>query len=201
MPFRTFADIAEATTYADSLDERWPDRPAVRTHISRYLRATPGTRVVEFCSGAGALAQQLFIDHPNIEYTGIDITAPLMEIAHTRLADHASQITWLEADLNQDAWLDQITPPIDAFMSLQSLHDLGDETAVARIFQLAARNLAPQGQLIYADLLASTDPATTPNPGKLSVARHLELLRDAGFANVACTWQTGDLGCFLAQVA
>lgn len=201
MAFRTFADLAEATTYADSLDERWPDRPAVRTHISGNLRAMPGTRVVEFCAGAGALAQQLFADHPYIDYTGIDVTVPLLEIARARLADHASQITWLEADLNQDTWLEQIATPVNAFMSLQSLHDLGDEAAVARIMQIAARNLAPQGQLIYADLLASTDPAATPNPGKLTVARHLQLLNEAGFATVACTWQIDDLGCFLAQMA
>ena len=200
MAFRTFADVDEAATYADTLDARWPDRPAVRAHLSSYLRAAPDTRVVEFCAGAGALAQQLFADHPHILYTGIDVTPPLLALARERLAEHGKFVTWLEADLNEDAWQDQVTKPINAFVSLQSLHDLGDEAAVARIMRLAAQHLAPQGQFVYADMLAEDPPPATPNPGKLPLTRHLDLLREAGFSSVACTWTTGVFGCFLAQV-
>lgn len=200
MAFRTFADLDEATAYAASLDERWPDRSAVRAHLSSYLRAAPGTHVVEFCAGAGALAQQIFADHPHIHYTGIDVTPLLLELARTRLAAHGDLVTWLEADLNEDAWQAHIAQPVNAFVSLQSLHDLGDEAAVARIMRLAAANLAPQGQFIYADMLAEEPPPAKPNPGKLSVTRHLDLLRAAGFTSVACTWTTDIFGCFVAQV-
>lgn len=200
MAFRTFATSDEAAEYAVSLDTRWPDRAAVRAHLSRHLRGAPGTRVVEFCSGAGALAEQLFTDHPHIVYTGIDVTQPLIDLARARLADHSGLITWLEADLNQDTWLTEAEMPVNAFVSLQSLHDLGDEAAVARIMRIAAENLLSGGQFIYADMLAEEQPAT-PNPGKLSVPRHLELLRDAGFTSVASTWTIGPFGCFLAQMA
>jgi hypothetical protein len=108
--------------------------------------------------------------------------------------------TWLEADLNEDSWQAQIVQPVNAFVSLQSLHDLGDEAAVARIMRLAAQHLAPQGQFVYADMLAEEVPPANPNPGKLPVTRHLDLLRAAGFSSVACTWTTGVFGCFLAQV-
>lgn len=199
MSFRTFADRDEAATYAASLDERWPDRALVRAHLSHHLAAAPRTHVVEFCVGAGALAQQLFADHPEISYTGIDVTVPLLDLARERLIDHAAQITWIEADLNQDEWLSQISKPVHAFVSLQSLHDLGDEAAVARIIRLAAENLAPQGQFVYADMLAPEPPEENTNPGKLSVARHLALLHAAGFASATCTLQQGVFGCFLAQ--
>lgn len=201
MAFRTFANSDEAAAYAASLDERWPERAAIRAHLSSQLRATPGTHVVEFCAGAGALAEQLFHDHPLISYTGIDITAPLLSLARTRLSNHAGQISWIEADLNQDEWLHQIARPVHAFMSLQSLHDLGSEDAVERIFRIAAQELGPQGQLIYADMLAPEPPEENTNPGKLSVERHLELLYSAGFTTAVCTWQTGVFGCFLAQIA
>jgi ubiquinone/menaquinone biosynthesis C-methylase UbiE len=201
MAFRTFADIDEAATYAASLDERWPNRAAVRAHLSSHLQATPATHIVEFCAGAGALAEQLFADHPHIRYTGIDITVPLLSLARNRLADHASQITWIEADLNEDGWVSQISKPVNAFMSLQSIHDLGSESAVARIFRRAVRHLAPQGQFIYADMLAAEPPEANTNPGRLPAERHLELLRAAGFTNALCTWKSGVFGCFLAQVA
>lgn len=201
MAFRTFADTTEAAEYAASLDERWPDRAAIKAHLSSQLHAEPGAHVAEFCAGAGALAAQLFADHPHITYTGIDITAPLLSLARTRLAEHASRITWIESDLNQDDWLNQLATPVHAFMSLQSLHDLGDEAAVARIMNLAAKHLAPQGQFIYADMLAVEPPEENTNPGRLRAERHLELLRKAGFATVKCTWQIGSFGCFYAQLA
>jgi cyclopropane fatty-acyl-phospholipid synthase-like methyltransferase len=201
MPFRTFSSHDEAVAYAASLDERWPDRAAVRAHLSRQLTTSPGNHVVEFCAGAGALAEQLLADHPHITYTAIDITAPLVAIGRQRLARYDGQLTWLEADLNLDTWLDAIQQPVDAFVSLQSLHDLGDEAAVARIMGLAAKLLAPNGQFVYADMLAPQPPEENTNPGKLSVPRHLELLRAAGFATAYCTWQTGVFGCFVAQRA
>ena len=201
MPFRTFADVTEAATYAASLDERWPDRHAVKSHLSNNIATRPGAHVVEFCAGAGALAQQLLADHPGIRYTGIDITAPLLSVARTQLGDYAHQITWLETDLNQDAWQTQIDKPVHAFVSLQSLHDLGDESAVARIVRLAAHHLAPQGQFVYADMLAPEAPEENTNPGKLSVERHLELLHANGFAAAQCTLQLGVFGCFMAQKA
>ncbi len=200
MAFRTFADAEEAAIYAASLDERWPDRNAIKAHLSNQLNIGRDAHVVEFCAGAGALARELFNNHPDIRYTGIDITTPLLNVARTHLADHAAQITWIESDLNQNQWLEQIAKPIDAFVSLQSIHDLGDESAVARILRLAAENLVPGGELVYADLLAVEPPEENSNPGRLRADRHLDLLRAAGFPTAICTWTIGPFGCFQAKL-
>jgi SAM-dependent methyltransferase len=146
------------------------------------------------------LAEQLLADHPTITYTGIDITAPLLDLARARLTDHATRTQWIKADLNEDEWLVQIAKPVQIFVSLQSLHDLGDEAAVARIMRLAAQELAPQGRFVYADMLPPAPPEENTNPGKLPIVRHRELLRAAGFATVECTLQRGVLGCFVAQL-
>ena len=201
MAFRTFADAEEAAQYAASLDERWPDRTAIKAHLSKQLNSIPAPHVAEFCAGAGALAAQLLTDHPHMTYTGIDISPQLLIVARTRLADYAARTTWLESDLNQDGWMEKVAMPIHAFVSLQSIHDLGDETAVARIFTLAAQCLAPGGRLIYADLLAVEPPEENTNPGRLPVECHLELLRAAGFTTATCTWTAGPFGCFHAQIA
>jgi ubiquinone/menaquinone biosynthesis C-methylase UbiE len=201
MAFRTFADLNEAAAYAASLDERWPIRHKIRAHLSSNLQVAPGSHIVELCAGAGAFAEQLLTDHPQITYTGIDITAPLLELARAGLADKADRITWIEADLNQDDWLQQIQKPVHAFVSMQSLHDLGDEAAVERIFRLAAKELEPKGVFIYADMLAPEPPEENKNPGKLSVERHLQLLYGAGFRTAVCTLNSDGFGCFVAQLA
>ena len=202
MAFRTFADTVEAATYVASLDERWPDRSLVKTHLSRrlgpWVSDTP--RVVEFCSGSGALAARILADHPAVRYTGIDASLTLLELARTSLAPYAARTTWLEADLTGDDWQARLPEPVDAFTSLQSLHDVGDADAVARLLRLAAAQLAPGGHLVYADLLPDPAPDAKPNPGRMPVERHLALLADAGFAAAHCTLKVGPFGCFRAQL-
>lgn len=199
MAFRTFADTDEAAVYAASLDERWPERAAVMAHLSNQLR--PGAHhVVEFCAGAGALAHRLLQDHPGLRYTGIDVTAPLLNLARTRLATYGERARLVEADLNQEDWLTAVDDPVDAFVSMQSLHDVGDDQAIARLMRLAAARLTPQGQLIYADMLAVKPPEENINPGRMPVPRHLELLAAAGFTDAHCTWQVGAFGCFAARL-
>lgn len=202
MAFRTFESLAEAEEYAASLDTRWPERAAIQAHLSEQLATLDGqpAQVAELCAGAGALASRLLADYPHLRYTGLDVSAPLLAVAEARLAPYARRVTWVETDLNQDGWPDRLPQPLDALVSLQSLHDLGDAEAVARIYRIAARQLAPGGQLVFADLLAPIPPDPTANPGRLPVARHLELLSEAGFADARCTLELGPFGCFSARV-
>lgn len=199
MAFRTFADAAEAAAYAASLDERWPDRALLKAHLSAQLNlpSREPAHVVEFCAGAGALAARLLADYPMLHYTAIDVSTTLLDVARANLAQYAGRTTWVEADLNEEEWLMQLPPQVDAFVSLQSLHDLGDEGAVARIMALASAWLPVGGRLVYADLLA--DPINNTNPGRMTVERHLELLAAAGFATSSCTLTLGPFGCFRAE--
>lgn len=200
MAFRTFADTTEAAEYAAGLDTRWPDRAAVKAHLSEQLALDPTSpqHVVEYCAGAGALAEQLLADYPRLHYTGIDAAPALLSIARARFKTDAARTTWLEADLNQDGWQTELTHPIAAFVSLQSLHDLGDVTAVTRMMRLSAQHLSPGGKFIYADLLA--DPES-PHPGRMSIEHHLERLDEAGFSHATCTLVRGPFGCFKAELA
>lgn len=204
MAFRTFADSNEAAEYAASLDERWPDRDEIRSHLSRQLAACAprppagqSLNVVELCAGAGSLAEQILADHPYTLYTGIDVSGPLLNVAQSHLSRYSERAEWMEANLNDEEWIESLPAPVHAFVSLQSLHDLGDADAVARIMRLAARALVPGGCLIYADLLA--DPVANENPGRLTAARHLDLLHESGFAQAANTLLLGPFGCFVAQ--
>lgn len=201
MAFRTFESTDEAAAYAAGLDERWPERAAIQAHLSAQLALPAGqpAQVVELCTGAGALATRLLVDYPLIRYTGFDNSAPLLAVAETRLAEHAHRLRLVKTDLNESGWLGQLPQPLAAIVSLQSLHDLGDAEAVARIYRIVHAQLTPGGRLVFADLLAPIPPDPTANPGRLSVERHLELLAEAGFAGPTCTLNLGPFGCFVAQ--
>jgi SAM-dependent methyltransferase len=203
MAFRSFADAAEAVAYVASLDERWPDRGLVKSHLSRQLGPwrSPIPHVVEFCSGSGALAAQILADHPAVHYTGIDASPTLLALARADLAPYAARTAWIEADLNTDAWQAHLPERVNTFLSLQSLHDVGDAAAIARLLRLAAAHLAPGGQIAYADLLPDPAPDAKPNPGRLPEERHLTLLTRAGFVSAQCTLKVGPFACFWARKA
>ncbi len=210
MPYRQFQSLEEVAEYAQGLDERWPEREAVASHISgqladlssrffSHVSPPPLLQVVELCIGPGRLAARLLADHSHLFLTGFDISGPALAFARARLAPHRGRFRLIQADLNQDGWLAHLPPMVHGVVSMQSLHDLGDERCVDRIYGLVRRILAPGGLFINADLLA-TSPPDPKNPGRLSVRRHLALLRQHGFAPVACTLQTGGFGCFVASV-
>ncbi|MCP4360348.1 MAG: hypothetical protein GY796_20260, partial [Chloroflexi bacterium] len=83
-------------------------------------------------------------------------------------------------------------------VSMQSLHDLGDEAAVNRIYGLAKSLLVPGGLFLNADLIVPPQQDKPGNPGRRSISRHLELLQAQDYRQVTCTLARGEFGCFVA---
>lgn len=66
-------------------------------------------------------------------------------------------------------------------------------------YGLAKTALAPGGLLLNADLAVPAGQVDPERPGRLSVARHLALLRALGYTGVACSLETGEFGCVTAR--
>ena len=62
------------------------------------------------------------------------------------------------------------------------------------MYQLAHDLLAAGGLFLNADLLQNPED---PHPGRLTVERHLSLLSAHGFRRIACTLETGGMGCLV----
>ncbi|NKB66979.1 MAG: methyltransferase domain-containing protein [Candidatus Latescibacteria bacterium] len=193
-----FRDPAGLDEWLAGLDQRWPARAQVIDHLVEQVRALNPTdpKVVELAAGAGNLGAALLEALPQASYTAVDFSAPLLERAQARLNTY-QQVQLVQADLNEDEWLKKITAPVDAVLSLQALHDLGDEPQVERIYRLAHGLLRPGGLLINADLLHNPED---PRPGRLSTERHLELMRHHGYGDASCTLATGGFGCCVGVV-
>lgn len=203
MPFISFRDLqtaADVLTWTTQLEDKWPERTIVVKHISQQVNALPfpAPHIVELGPGHGRLAESLLLAGPHLTYTGIDSSEPLLRFAQDRLAPFEARATLLQADLKANAWLDQLSGDIQAIVSMQSLHDLGDEDQVNRIYRLAETLLVPGGLFLNADLVVPPDQDNPNNPGRRSIPRHLELLRSHGYAGVACTLKVGEFGCFVA---
>jgi SAM-dependent methyltransferase len=205
---RTVQDIE---SWLARLNREWPQRAEVAQHIANQVSALPGERlqVVELACGSGYLAGWLLRMIPNIRYIGFDRSQHLLEFARRHVAilagqvDGQPQIHLHEADLNQDLWVNwlrerALAGQVDAVVSLQSIHDLGDEEAQFRAYRRVRTVLRVGGIFVNGDLLFDPD---TPHPRRLPAHRHLDLLREAGFAHVNCTLQLAEFGVFVAQSA
>jgi len=63
------------------------------------------------------------------------------------------------------------------------LHDLGSQQAVADVYARCSETLSEGGILVNGDFIKPDGTAWDYEPGRFEVARHLELLHQAGFAN------------------
>lgn len=199
MSFRDVDTPAAAMAYIDRLNQKWPARLAIMDEITAHLSShfQKGPTVLELCCGAGVLGHHLLTEQPNITYIGIDQSEPLLGAARELLAPFTHRATLLQADLNQSSWKRQLMglkKEIDAVVSMQSLHDLGGEDEVSRIYRLAYDQLTPGGLFMNADLIVEAGEVLPNNPGRLTIERHLALLTEAGYQHSACTQKSGGFG-------
>lgn len=188
--------------YRQRLETQWPERVQVAQHIADLILALgqPQPQVLELCCGFGRLAEVLLTAVPKMPYIGVDVSPPFLEFARDQFAA-SPQVQLLEVDLNEQTWPHLVTAAMPtrfhAIVSLQSLHDVGDEQAVSRVYGLAKTLLLPGGFFLNADLIVAEGETLPNNPGRLTIARHLHLLREHGYGDVACTLATGGFGCVI----
>jgi trans-aconitate 2-methyltransferase len=178
----------DAATY-ESLPlphERW-----AALAISR-LRLTGSEHVVDFGCGTGRDTVRLLPMLPYGRVIAIDGSQRMLAALRARLGSDADRVQVLKADLNRPLPVDD---PVDAVVSVATLHWLPDHSAV---FRHIADALRPGGQFVadfggygnvatvtaaLADVLGSEMPADVWNfPGPDETRRRLE---DAGFADIS----------------
>ncbi len=201
--FHRFQNRGQVAAWESHLNRRWPYRQIlvqlIQTVLSDLEARDGMLHVVELAIGPGMMARHLLAHLPHLDYTGLDFSVPFVEFASRRLQGFGSRARVRQADLNQDAWLQELTAPVDAFLALQALHDLGDEAHVARMYHKAFDLLVPQGCFINADFVVAPSAPRDRDPGRLSVARHLTLMQEAGYTWTDCLAREGDFACLLAR--
>lgn len=97
-----------------------------------YLNLKPGQQVIDLGCGAGGISE--YVSHrTGAIVTGIDYSAPAIETANARTENKRSQLTFLQADLND---LDLPTQSFDAAISLDTLYWVADlDQSISSIVQ------------------------------------------------------------------
>ena len=183
---------SEARTWEARLNRERPQRREAAAWIASQVNASTGNspRIVELACGAGFLAEVLKRQLPGVRYCGFDLSPHLLEYAGRRLKavlgqqDDGSMMQFRCADLVSDDWNAQLLEMgwagrVDAVVSIQALHDLGELAQQSQVLKQARGLLREGGLLAYGDLLYD---AKDPHPSRYSRKHHEEMLRACGFS-------------------
>lgn len=183
---------SDARNWEARLNQERPQRMQAANWITAQISASSGSslRVVELACGAGFLAEVLRQQVTGICYCGFDLSPHLLESARRRFEigkvqrDDESVMEFRRADLVNDDWTAQLAEmgwfgEVDAVVSIQALHDLGDLAQQTKVLKQARGLLRDGGLLAYGDLLFDADD---PHPSRYSSEEHDKMLRECGFS-------------------
>ena len=162
-----------------------PGRLALFDTMVEALREKGAERILELGTGPGYFAEHLLDALPHATYEGLDFSRPMLDLARGRLERFAGRTALLQADLMLEDWGYHAMQP-DAIVSTWALHDLGGEAATYSVYRSARALLDGGGLFLNGDFVKPDGSPHEFEPGRFPVARHLELLRGAGFERAQC---------------
>ena len=170
-----------------------PVRESVFHHMlaQLVLLNEQSPHIIELASGPGILAEFLLERLPNATYEGLDYSAPMLTLARERTERFGERVHLHQADLRGDDWPGAAERRPQAVISMQALHDVGDEPEHEAIYAAARQLLRPPGLFLNADLVRRSGNAST----RIPLSRHLAMLSAAGFEGVESTLTIGAYAC------
>ena len=127
-------------------------------------------------AGYGLFASEVLRAFPNAVVTLQDVSEPMFAIARERFPDQASHMKFALSDLGTSAWTSEVGGPFDLAVSSIAIHNLYDESQIARVYKDVYGLLKPGGPFINIDHIHHVGGAEGQTGW----------LRDAGFDQVEC---------------
>jgi trans-aconitate methyltransferase len=162
------------TAYLPEREERFS---AMLDALERLL---PGdVRVLDLACGIGSISQRLLERFPAARCIALDADPVLLSVGEGAFGNHDGQLTWVDADLTDPNWTDQVgVPTVDAVLSSTALHWLPGDV-LTRVYHQLGRLIRPNGLFINSDRMPHA--ATEPSLRKLADDHH-EALWNRPFA-------------------
>ena len=133
--------VLSAARIYDSFQDLTGAARARRRFADEYIRAKPGSRILDIGCGTGAILDHL----PDVEYLGFDLSPAYIDTARKRFGARG---TFSCGDVNRTKLLD--LPRIDIVLALGVLHHLDDAGALGLV-RLARASLQAGGRLVTWD--------------------------------------------------
>jgi ubiquinone/menaquinone biosynthesis C-methylase UbiE len=165
-------------------DER---RPLLRGMIEKavFPRGT-AIDVLDVGAGYGVLTEEVRKRFPAANVVLQDYSQPMLDRARERLGNGDGHLSYVLCDLLEPSWTEQVGGPFDLAVSAIVLHNLGDRAKIFASYRAIRGLLKPDGVFLNYDRF----------PG--GVEPHLAALGEAGFADVAVTYEKAPIAVVVA---
>ncbi len=161
-------------------------RPHTEALVEAGLGLSQGARVLDLCTGSGAVALALARERPDLRISGADLSPDALAVARENGVQLGLEVRWLESDLLAGA-----PGPWDAVLVNPPYIAGADEPSLAREMVAHEPDLAfrggPDGLDVVRRLIAqaSSVPLLAIEVGDAHAAAVGDLLSEAGFADVS----------------
>ena len=161
-------------------------RPHTEALVEAGLTLARGARVLDLCTGSGAVALALARERPDLRITGADVSPAALEVARENGERLGIRIDWIESDL-----LREVPGPWDAVLANVPYIAADAETELAPELVVHEPKQAFRGGADGLDLVRRLIPQAAEVPwlalevGDEHAQTVAALLSDAGFAEVA----------------
>lgn len=160
-------------------------------------------RFMDLGAGAGAVSRSVLQRFPAASGVLVEFSAPMMRAGAEALAGFGRRVAYVEHDMNAEHWPAGLRGPFEAVVSARAIHHL-ENRVKRRVFRSVHSALEPAGVFVNWDLYRTdgTDAPADPEERTLAtIDEQLELLRRAGFVDVACPHVLGHRAIFLGRKA
>jgi ubiquinone/menaquinone biosynthesis C-methylase UbiE len=181
--------------FSRSYVDDWIDQDAVGGSRRHELEALVGElglprdeprRVLDVGGGWGPVTRCLLDRYPTATVVLQDFSDPMLERAAANLAGDLDRVRFLQADLRDPTWLDDVDEPFDAVVSSLAIHNVRDAAVIERVYRDLFGIMRPGSVFADLDLLEGH-----------SLAERRSWLDRAGFAGVTVDTAAGAFGAAL----
>ena len=189
--------MSDARPWAAAALGKRPVRPEFFDAFAREI-GVDGARVLELGSGPGFLAEHLLRAWPALDYTALDFSPAMHELAAERLGERAARVRFVERSFREADWVDGLGP-FDAIATHQAVHEVRHKDHVPALHAQARTLLAPGGRYLVCDHYLGGSDGLSNEQLYMTVEQQREALLGAGFASVEAVLVKGGLVLHRAQ--
>jgi SAM-dependent methyltransferase len=150
---------------------------AFTAEISAVYR--PGIHIVELGSGPGFLARYILDRIDDINFTLLDFSEAMHELARKRLSEVGSDLRYLVRSFKDNDWMENIND-VDVVITNQAVHELRHKRYAPDLFVQVHKLLKPDGVMLFGDHYFGDDGLSNDQL-YMSRSEQREALEFAGF--------------------
>jgi SAM-dependent methyltransferase len=149
-------EMSDAEAWAQTAMSKRPWREEFFVRIASEIAANPNRRVLELGSGPGFLARAIIDAVEDVDYTLLDFSDSMHQLAKDRLGQLAVRARFVTTSFKHPQWTDGLGR-FDYVITMQAVHELRHKTYAPALHAQVRTILENSGHYLVCDHYVGTD--------------------------------------------